>query len=863
MQTEGPTPSKRPSRAKQSPAGETPERLSAGCPERPLCQQCDLFAHCKTPFSKPFVPKGWTGKLLIIGEAFGEDEDTRTGRPFTGQAGQLLRRLWREAGYEDRDVALCNAVRCRPRSNATPTMRQVRSCRPFVLRSIAVLAPKYVIGVGGTALRSLTNSGNANVTKSRGKILEVPVLLEVGTGESGQTRLSQAYCTYHPAAVIRGANELRQRIVDDLKALRADSVPYPEFRCPNMPVYRRLAIDTEYAPDGTLLTLAVSDGKTAFAQEGGLTAPIEEINKAEYLVGHSIAGDLRYLNDLGCLKSDWITGRKVLDSLLLARMVDENLLSYELETLLLNHLKVKPWKWETHAYDFSYETGKKKKDVDARRWPEEARRRRCALDAWASAKLVEILGPKLSAGGHWPLVRFTHRVANVLDRVSLSGAIVDLERLGKHRQDLESVLQREGDLLSRAATQAGMTEFSPTNDNHLRELLYNKLGLEPQGRTPKRLPSVDKKNLLRLNHPITRQIIDYNKAEKLYSVNVYGLAKFLRPCGGLDNASRAVLAFHINPLGARTGRRSSSHPNSQNWTAKIRGIVCSRFVGGKIGAFDYAKLEPRLIAWEAKDENLMRVFTTGNGYVDIARALFHKEVPKEGIEYRATKAIVLGVHYNLQTDKMALDLWDGVLNDQGELVTIRFSTDYDDHWRTVDELRRSYLRTYPGLMEYQALQERYLLRHQSAVSATGRTRNLPIPDGRNTKGYGHALNMAINFPIQSLAADVTGSALVDVEAALLREHRLTYPEYYQLLLDEQKYLLTNSSGRGTIYPISQIINEVHDELTVDLAPDHLKRDTELIIETMRAVPSLHKILPSFTCPLDVSARIGSHWGQQE
>ena len=117
--------------------------------------------------------------------------------------------------------------------------------------------------------------------------------------------------------------------------------------------------------------------------------------------------------------------------------------------------------------------------------------------------------------------------------------------------------------------------------------------------------------------------------------------------------------------------------------------------------------------------------------------------------------------------------------------------------------------------------------------------------------------MAINFPIQSLASDVTGSALIDVEHALLTERGITYSQYYQGLLEEQRILLTTGQYRD-IMGISRLINEVHDELTLDLHPGHLKRDIEIVIETIKSVSTLKTLLPGFgqdTCPLDIEDKV--------
>lgn len=123
--------------------------------EREDCIKCLLFQTCYTPFMKAFVPKGWTGKYLFVGEGPGKHEDERSFRPFTGEAGQLLVSYLKRSGYRQVDCAFSNAVRCRPRNNATPTATQLKACRPFILYEIEHYKPKYVILLGKTAAKSV------------------------------------------------------------------------------------------------------------------------------------------------------------------------------------------------------------------------------------------------------------------------------------------------------------------------------------------------------------------------------------------------------------------------------------------------------------------------------------------------------------------------------------------------------------------------------------------------------------------------------------------------------------------------------------------------------------------------------------
>jgi uracil-DNA glycosylase family 4 len=239
------------------------ERLSSASHERFGCVSCGLAKRCGTPFIKPYVPAGWESgrRILLLGEGPGGDED-KAGRPFVGRAGKLLQRLWKLAGYRDVDIALHNAVRCRPPGNATPTVSQMRACRPFVLRTIEVLRPHVIIGLGTTAAKSLTNLGNASVTSCRGRLLQVPGLSPVGA--AGPEPLPTVYVTYHPAAILHGASHLADKIVEDLRRPMLPAVTHPTVELPSG---RILAFDTEWAPDGTILTVALSDATKAIAFE--------------------------------------------------------------------------------------------------------------------------------------------------------------------------------------------------------------------------------------------------------------------------------------------------------------------------------------------------------------------------------------------------------------------------------------------------------------------------------------------------------------------------------------------------------------------------------------------------------------------
>lgn len=230
------------------------ETLSSASTSRPACSACSLATQCKTPFLRPWIPKGWTGKILGVGEAPGKDEDEESGRPFTGPSGKLLYRMLHAAGFRDNDLALVNAIRCRPRGNKTPTMRQVRSCRPFLIRVVEQLKPGVVVAFGAVAAKGLLDRGSASITGLRGR----PVALQF------EALTTPVRVTYHPAAILRGATHLQQRVVDDLRRCRVTD--RRELEIVSDPLTDKvLSVDTEYDPTGSLLTIALAGATKARA----------------------------------------------------------------------------------------------------------------------------------------------------------------------------------------------------------------------------------------------------------------------------------------------------------------------------------------------------------------------------------------------------------------------------------------------------------------------------------------------------------------------------------------------------------------------------------------------------------------------
>ncbi len=140
-------------------------------------------------------------EIMLIGEAPGFNED-KQGRPFVGAAGQFLEKLLASANLSRDDVFITNTVKCRPLNNRDPLPVEMATCRKYLDRQIAAIAPKVIVTLGRHSLTSFLPK--ETITKARGR----PRIV------NGTT----LFPMYHPAAALH-QQRLREVIEADIKKL--------------------------------------------------------------------------------------------------------------------------------------------------------------------------------------------------------------------------------------------------------------------------------------------------------------------------------------------------------------------------------------------------------------------------------------------------------------------------------------------------------------------------------------------------------------------------------------------------------------------------------------------------------------------
>jgi uracil-DNA glycosylase family 4 len=163
----------------------------------------------RTATNTVFADGNPAAPVMMIGEAPGARED-EAGLPFVGQAGELLDEWLATIGLDRDRVRLTNIVFWRLPGSRTPTASEIGSCLPLVLRHIALVMPKVLVLLGGTAAGALLPSGQG-ITRLRGRWFDLIV--------PGLDRPVHTMPMFHPSFILR-TPEQQQKVDLDLQALR-------------------------------------------------------------------------------------------------------------------------------------------------------------------------------------------------------------------------------------------------------------------------------------------------------------------------------------------------------------------------------------------------------------------------------------------------------------------------------------------------------------------------------------------------------------------------------------------------------------------------------------------------------------------
>jgi len=168
-------------------------------------KKCHLCELSKNRTNVVFGEGNPQASLMFIGEGPGASEDSM-GRPFVGRSGELLTKMIENVlQIPRRDVYIANIVKCRPPNNRAPLPTEAHTCHPYLLKQIALVKPKIIMTLGGTAYHYMT-ADETPISKVRGTPLQ----------QNGYTLIP----TYHPSFLLRNPSA-KKEVFEDLKKVKA------------------------------------------------------------------------------------------------------------------------------------------------------------------------------------------------------------------------------------------------------------------------------------------------------------------------------------------------------------------------------------------------------------------------------------------------------------------------------------------------------------------------------------------------------------------------------------------------------------------------------------------------------------------
>jgi len=169
-----------------------------------LIDNCELKNNAK---KMVFNDGNINSQIMIVGEGPGEKED-EIGKPFVGDAGNLLNKMLSAINVNRENVYITNVVNYRPSNNRKPTSAEINRYSTYLREHISIINPKILIIMGSTAMEALVGN-NIKISKERGKWKEIII----------KNKTFKSIVTFHPAYLLRQPDQ-KKYSWSDLKEIR-------------------------------------------------------------------------------------------------------------------------------------------------------------------------------------------------------------------------------------------------------------------------------------------------------------------------------------------------------------------------------------------------------------------------------------------------------------------------------------------------------------------------------------------------------------------------------------------------------------------------------------------------------------------
>lgn len=364
-----------------------------------------------------------------------------------------------------------------------------------------------------------------------------------------------------------------------------------------------------------------------------------------------------------------------------------------------------------------------------------------------------------------------------------------------------------------------------------KDYLFKTLGLPVLKTTAKNAEAADDQTMVMLAEwcaehrpalvPLFELVQEYRKWSKLKTTYIDGYLRFINPVTGRIHPD-------LLPLATETGRFACRRPNLQNQCQPgndyigVRNFIVSP-EGWLLMEADYSQVELRIVAYLSQDAVMLDAYKNGEDIHSITTsAVFgisrEEAADKHQPEYKHRRTVAKGTMFGILYG----------IGAKGLSVNLKASAGVRTSVEQCEQYIAGIKARYTNLAAWQQYAKEAARRRQYAQTALGRRRYLPGIRSQDFRRRASSERMAMNTPVQGLAADCL---------------KLAMGRLVKTLADK---------------PYIRPVMTVHDSLVFEVRADHVDEAAALVKGCMEALPPLENFMP-----LVAEVAVGERYGELE
>ncbi len=349
-------------------------------------------------------------------------------------------------------------------------------------------------------------------------------------------------------------------------------------------------------------------------------------------------------------------------------------------------------------------------------------------------------------------------------------------------------------------------KFNLNSPQQLRVILFEKLKLATDDIKKTKTgfsTAISELSKLKGKHKIIEKIETYRELFKLKTTYLDTLPELIEKDGRIHTTFKQTTTA--------TGRLASENPNLQNIPIKtaLGKMIRTAFVAEKnykLVSLDYSQIELRVAAHLSGDKKLIQFFQEGKDIHQATAAEVHHISLSQVTQAmrRSAKALNFGIIYGMST--------------------YGFAQSANISQEEAQKFIQEYMKKFPQVAQMIKEIKEEARKNGYVETETGRRRYVPEINSPNFQVRSSAERMAVNMPLQGLAADIMKIAMLQVD----------------------NYLKNISSAN--------IILQIHDELIIEIKENLIEKN----------IPKIKKIMENayqLKVPLIVDVSQGDNWGE--